>query len=116
MDSVVVESSQTSSDQAEALLVFPCNGNGIEALDCLEPVYRLVGFIDDMKEKQGTGPGGYPVFTRAALEDFADARVLAVPGSPTTFHLRMEIISSLGVTESRFASVVHPTARISRLA
>ncbi|MCK7470637.1 MAG: hypothetical protein MZU95_07475 [Desulfomicrobium escambiense] len=29
------------------LLIFPCNGNGLEALDCLGDAFRCIGFIDD---------------------------------------------------------------------
>ena len=69
------------------LLIFPCNGNAIEALDCLGEAYQLVGFIDDTREKQGTDVHGYAVLSRAALDEFPDA-VLAVPGSPGSYQTR----------------------------
>jgi sugar O-acyltransferase (sialic acid O-acetyltransferase NeuD family) len=95
------------------LLIFPFNGNGIEALDCLGDNFRLVGFIDDTPQKQGAAPGGMQVYSRAALEELADAQVLAVPGSPTSFKTRRATIGSLGLNPLRFATVVHPTAWIS---
>jgi sugar O-acyltransferase (sialic acid O-acetyltransferase NeuD family) len=104
------------SPPARPLLIFPCNGNGVEALDCLGDAYRCVGFVDDTPDKQASGAYGYAVFGRAALEERSDAFVLAVPGSPTSYRSRRRIIDGLGLREDRFARVVHPTARISPLA
>jgi sugar O-acyltransferase (sialic acid O-acetyltransferase NeuD family) len=98
------------------LLIFPCNGNGLEALDCLGDRYRAVGFVDDTPEKQGTRVFGQPVFSRHALRDHAAARVLAVPGGPASYRKRQEIVDGLGVEASRFATVIHPAARVSPLA
>ena len=98
------------------LLIFPCNGNGLEALDCLGSEYRPIGFIDDSPDKLGSECFGVPVFAREALERFSDASVLAVPGSPTSFRDRTRVVKSLGVSASRLARVVHPLARISPLA
>jgi sugar O-acyltransferase (sialic acid O-acetyltransferase NeuD family) len=98
------------------LLIFPCNGNAIEALDCLGDTYRIVGFVDDTPEKQGTVRFGHPVLPRSALTEHASAQVLAVPGSPTSYLRRRAVVEGLGVSYERFARVVHPTARISPLA
>jgi sugar O-acyltransferase (sialic acid O-acetyltransferase NeuD family) len=98
------------------LLIFPCNGNGLEALDCLGTRHRCVGFVDDTPAKQGSGPAGLPVFDRSALSAHREASVLAVPGSPTSFRTRLELIASLGCSSERFATVVHPAAHVSPLA
>ena len=98
------------------LLIFPFNGNAIEAIDCLGGAFVLVGFIDDTPGKQGLGPLSVPVVARDALARWPDARVLAVPGSPTSFRGRRQVIDSLQVAHERFATVVHPTARVSPLA
>jgi sugar O-acyltransferase (sialic acid O-acetyltransferase NeuD family) len=105
----------TTVPAPERLLIFPCNGNALEALDCLGSRYRLLGFVDDTAEKQGTA-FGYPVFSRAALTDFPDSQVLAVPGSPTSYTVRRNVIEALGVRDDRFARVLHPSASISALA
>ena len=102
--------------QSTPLLVFPCNGNALEAIDCLGDAFRLVGFIDDTPQKQGIGPVGLPVLTRQALQQWPDAKVLAIPGSPTSFRTRRTAIDSLNLPPERFATVVHPSARISPLA
>lgn len=97
------------------LLIFPFNGNGLEALDCLGEAYRLVGFVDDNPEKRSHA-GEFRVFDRGAFEEFADAYVLAAPGSPTSFRGRRNAIAGLELPDERFARVIHPTARISPLA
>lgn len=40
--------------------------------------------------------------------------MLAVPGSPTNFLRRSEIIAGLGLDESRFATILHPSVGRSR--
>jgi sugar O-acyltransferase (sialic acid O-acetyltransferase NeuD family) len=98
------------------LLIFPCNGNGIEALDCLGDRFRLVGFVDDTPGKHGTGPQGHPVSGRSAFGDWAEAMVLAVPGSPVSYRARRQAIESLRLPDRRFARVIHPSAQVSRFA
>ncbi len=102
--------------EAAPLLIFPCNGNAIEALDCLGHVHRLIGFVDDTPEKQATETFGHRVLGRTALAQWPEARVLVVPGSPTSFRMRRSIIEGLGVPEDRFATVIHPAAHVSPLA
>jgi sugar O-acyltransferase (sialic acid O-acetyltransferase NeuD family) len=100
----------------QPLLIFPCNGNAIEAIDCLGSAYELIGFVDDAAEKQGQHPLGLPVLARDALTRWPESRVLAVPGSARSYRRRQELIQGLGVRPERFARVVHASARISPLA
>jgi sugar O-acyltransferase (sialic acid O-acetyltransferase NeuD family) len=102
-----------SDRESIPLLIFPCNGNALEALDCLGHTWHCVGFVDDTPQKQVSGAYGYPVFPRAALTDFADARVLAVPGGPTSYRSRRQIIEGLEISHGRFARVIHPAATVS---
>ena len=103
---------QTSRD----ILIFPANGNGLEALDCLGTSFRCVGFVDDTPEKQRDGAWGYPVLGRAAFAQHPNAGVLAVPGGPKSYKARAQIVGSLGIAAERFATVIHPAARVSPLA
>lgn len=98
---------------ATPLLIFPCNGNALEALDCLGQAFRPIGFVDDSPDKIGTERFGLPVLSRAALQEHPGAQVLAVPGSPASFRNRESVVNGLGVPPARFATVVHPTARVS---
>lgn len=98
----------------EKLLIFPFNGNALEAMDCIEGQYELLGFIDDTPEKQGPTKWGYTVYDRSALEKYKDAKVLAVPGSPLSYKKRSEHIASLKIGKERMATVVHPKASIGK--
>jgi len=105
-----------ASIESKPLLIFPFNGNGLEALDCLDGSFRLIGFIDDTPDKLGQTRHGHTVFARTALDRWPDAQVLAVPGGPVSFRSRAGIIEGLGIDPGRFARVIHPSARISPLA
>lgn len=104
------------SRKPQPLLIFPYNGNGIEAVDCLGAQYDLVGFVDDTPDKQGKDRYGHRVLSRDALKEHADALVLAVPGSATSYRSRREIVTTMGINDRRFARVVHSTASVSTLA
>jgi sugar O-acyltransferase (sialic acid O-acetyltransferase NeuD family) len=101
---------------AQPLLIFPYNGNGLEALDCLGAAYRLVAFVDDTPGKQGVDRHGCLVTGRDALQRWPEAQVLAVPGSPSSYRSRRAIVEALELPSSRFARVIHPSARVSPLA
>ncbi|MFI5371414.1 MAG: NeuD/PglB/VioB family sugar acetyltransferase [Candidatus Eisenbacteria bacterium] len=101
---------------SRALLIFPCNGNGVEALDCLGGSYHCVGFVDDTPAKQGTVTHGIVVLPRRALAEQPETAVLAVPGSPVSYRARRDLIRGLGVPATRYARVVHPAARVSPIA
>ena len=58
------------------LLIFPFNGNGIEALQCLDNKTNFIGFIDDAKDKQGLHRFGFHVYSRAILKKYPGAKVL----------------------------------------
>jgi sugar O-acyltransferase (sialic acid O-acetyltransferase NeuD family) len=98
------------------LLIFPFNGNGLEAISCLSNEYNLLGFIDDIPLKQGKTSNGISVFTRDAIRNNPEALILAVPGSPTSYKTRKDVIGSLNIDYPRFATIIHPNASISPLA
>ncbi|MDZ5456011.1 NeuD/PglB/VioB family sugar acetyltransferase [Azohydromonas lata] len=106
----------TAEPSAQPLLIFPYNGNGLEALDCLGDAWRLVAFVDDTPEKQGHDRHGCLVTGRDALQRFPDARVLAVPGGPASYRARRQVVQALDVPPQRLATVIHPSARVSPLA
>src|SRR5262245_65706780 len=105
-----------ASAAARPLLIFPFNGNGLEALDCLGDAWSFAGFVDDTPEKQGRTKHGHPVYSRDAFSRMPEASVLAVPGSPTSYPHRRKVIEELGIAPARFARVVHPRASVSPLA
>ena len=78
--------------------------------------FELLGFIDDTPEKKGMNPYGQMVYGREILEQFPNALVLAVPGSPTSYKIRSKIINDLQLLPDRFATVIHPKASVSSMA
>jgi sugar O-acyltransferase (sialic acid O-acetyltransferase NeuD family) len=97
----------------EKLFIFPFNGNGLEALDCIQNRFTFLGFIDDTLEKHGIHEFGFQVFGREILDKYPEAKILSVPGSPTSFNFRNKIIENLDIIPSKFATLIHPTAIIS---
>lgn len=95
------------------LVIFPFNGNGIEALDCISfDEYDFIGFIDDDSHKYSSD---YQIFNRDILLKDKELKILAVPGGPDSFRSRKEIISSLSISDrERFTSVIHPHANIGK--
>jgi sugar O-acyltransferase (sialic acid O-acetyltransferase NeuD family) len=112
----VTEALVAVAGRSRPLLLFPCNGNAIEALDGLGETWHCIGFVDDTPHKQASGCMGMSVYGRAAFDHAPDALVLAVPGGPTSFRNRRQLIESLGVSPERFAAVIHPSASVSRSA
>ncbi|MDD3875053.1 MAG: acetyltransferase [Bacteroidales bacterium] len=99
------------------LYLFPFNGNALEAVNCIDKgKYKLMGFVDDTPEKQGQIAWGFQVFSREVLTENNHAKVLAVPGSPSSYIHRTEIITKLGISEERFVTIIHPLASVSPFA
>lgn len=100
----------------EDLLIFPYNGNALEAVDCLEDKYNLIGFIDDDRKKHGIQKNGFEIFSRDVLYKYIKAKILAVPGNPLNYRFRQAIIDDLKIPQDKFATLIHPGASISKFA
>lgn len=98
------------------LIIFPFNGNAIEAMDCIADQYELIAFADDTTEKQGVSEFGIPVASRNIIEQYPEAQILAVPGSPASYKSRHQIIESLQLPQFRFATLIHPSASVAKYA
>ena len=102
-----------SLSAARPLLIFPYNGNALEASDGIGQEYRLIGFVDDTPGKHGQDRHGRLVGSRALFDLYPEASVLAVHGSPTSYLQRGEITQGLGLDARLWACVVHPRASVS---
>ncbi|MBA7540860.1 UDP-3-O-(3-hydroxymyristoyl)glucosamine N-acyltransferase [subsurface metagenome] len=98
------------------LFIFPFNGNGIEALTCLDNKLNFIGFIDDAIEKQGKHEYGFYVYSKEILTKFPKAKVLAVPGSPTSYLYRDDSINQLNLNQEHFTQIIHSNAIVSPFA
>jgi sugar O-acyltransferase (sialic acid O-acetyltransferase NeuD family) len=98
------------------LLIFPFGGNAKESLMSILAVnetrreWEVVGFVDDDHTMHGKDYCGIRVLGgREQFKEHSDALVLAVPGSPSNYLRRKALIQSLGIENSRFATVCHPS-------
>lgn len=101
---------------SKKLLLFPFGGNSRESLAAIfalndhKDEWDILGFVDDKISTHGQECCGIRVLGgREILRENPDAYVLAVPGSPKNFSRRSDIIASLDIQESRFATIVHPS-------
>jgi len=97
----------------DELLIFPFNGNALEAADCLNGQFRLLAFIDDDMGKRDSSTLDVPVLSRSVLQQHPQSQVIAVPGGPQSFHRRKQVIESLDIPSSRFTTLIHPRASVS---
>jgi sugar O-acyltransferase (sialic acid O-acetyltransferase NeuD family) len=101
------------------LILFPFGGNARESLISILAVnnvnreWDILGFIDDDRSLLGKDCCGVKVIGgREILSDFPGSYVLAVPGNPKNYLQRKDIIESLNLRNSRFATIIHPSAII----
>lgn len=106
---------------SKELIIFPFGGNTKEAVISILAInaiknkkeWDIKGFIDDERSSWGKDYCGVKVGGRDILSKFPDAWILALPGNPANYLKRKEIISSLNIGPSRFATIVHPSVVIS---
>ncbi len=101
---------------SKKLILFPFGGNAKESLMSLFAInektgeWDIAGFIDDDRSHHGQECCGVKVLGgREILGEFPEAFVLAVPGSPSNYLKRKDIIESLNLDDSRFATIIHPS-------
>jgi sugar O-acyltransferase (sialic acid O-acetyltransferase NeuD family) len=104
---------------SKKLLLFPFGGNAKESLMSIFAIneksreWEIAGFMDDNSSLHGKDCCGVKVLGgREILGEIPDAFVLAVPGSPTGYLRRKEIIETLQLETSRFATIIHPSVGI----
>lgn len=98
------------------IIIFPFGGNARESLLSILAINRIkkewdiIGFIDDDRSTWDKACCGIKVKGgRGVIKKFPDAQILAVPGNPDNYLKRKEIIASLGIPHSRFATIIHPS-------
>jgi sugar O-acyltransferase (sialic acid O-acetyltransferase NeuD family) len=81
------------------------------------PEWRLFGYLDDDPDRHGTLVDGIPVLGDTKLLDSGDipaASVVVCTGSPRDYGSRARIVSRLGLPRGRYATLIHPSAVVSR--
>jgi sugar O-acyltransferase (sialic acid O-acetyltransferase NeuD family) len=77
--------------------------------------WRLLGYLDDDQARHGMLVDGIPVLGgRDEARRLSDASVVVCTGRPDNYVSRMRIVRDLGLAPERYATIVHPTAAVSR--
>jgi sugar O-acyltransferase (sialic acid O-acetyltransferase NeuD family) len=83
----------------------------VRAVNVHTPTWRVVGFVDDAVTDQEVA--GIPVLGPVdRLHDLPDVAVVIAVASPTRNWNRALLVDRLGLPADRFATVVHPDARL----
>ncbi len=103
------------------IIIIGCNGNCVDIAEAVEQLaargeaMRMIGFLDDADSAQGTTVAGFPVLGRIGdAAEFPHASFVNGIGSPKSYRCKPDIIARTGVTAGRWATIIHPTAVVSR--
>ncbi|MFC6079699.1 acetyltransferase [Sphaerisporangium aureirubrum] len=87
----------------------------VHAINEVSPAWDLLGHLDDDPAKHGGKVDGVPVLAGTdAVRSFGDARIVVCTGSPRDYASRARIVRRLGLPPDRYATLVHPSACVSR--
>ena len=102
-------------------IIIGCNGSCVDIAETIEQLaargdaVKITGFLDDADAVQGTMVAGYPVLGRIAdAAQFPQAAFVNGIGSAKSYRSKPDIIARIGVTAERWATIIHPTAVVSR--
>ncbi len=105
---------------AQPVIILGVNGNCIDIAEAIEAVddLEVAGFLDDdPKLDVGTLIAGYPVLGRITdAAQFTDSKFVCGIGSPRSYRAKPEIIRRTGIPREQWATVIHPSCSVSRLA
>lgn len=89
----------------------------VRACNDVTPVWDLLGFLDDDPRLAGAVVGGLPVLGPIDLiYQRPDAELVVCTGRPDNYVSRPRLVARLGLTDDRYATVVHPTAAVATTA
>jgi len=115
---------------SKPIIILGTGGNSIDILDTINEInsrlsthsipgyenYECLGFLDDNSENWGKELLGVRILGPLSTALDYDAFFVNGIGSPTTFHKKPEIIARADIREDRWATIIHPTASVSKTA
>lgn len=100
------------------LIIVGASGDGKNVAESVEEIgyeWNLLGFLDDDPEKQGMEINDVPVLgTTAAISKYRDCHFIVLVGNPRDHSLKKRIVARLGIGEERLATIIHPSATVSK--
>jgi sugar O-acyltransferase (sialic acid O-acetyltransferase NeuD family) len=105
------------------IIIMGVGGTGREVAEVIEDInslgrkWNLLGFLDDDPQKLGTEYNGYPVLGPiGTATQYPTCQFVVVLGSPRDLPLTKRVVERLALDGSKFATIVHPSAQVSRYA
>ncbi|GAA5081954.1 sugar O-acyltransferase (sialic acid O-acetyltransferase NeuD family) [Thermocatellispora tengchongensis] len=87
----------------------------VEDVNAHIPTWELLGHLDDDPGLHGTSVDGVPVLGGAKeIDRYPHAQVVVCTGNPRDYASRWRIVHRLGLPATRYATLIHPTASVSR--
>lgn len=103
------------------VIIVGCGGTGREVAEAIEDInslgrkWNLIGFLDDDPQKHGREYNGYPVLGSInTAADYPTSNFVMVLGSHRDLSLTKRVLDRLSLDGSRFATIIHPTAKVSK--
>jgi len=106
------------------LIILGTGGNCIDILDTINdineinvhPIYECIGFLDDNQENLGKVHYGIEVLgPLSSASNYTDCFFVNGIGSPFNFWKKKDIISKTQIPLKKFATIVHPSAYVSKM-
>jgi sugar O-acyltransferase (sialic acid O-acetyltransferase NeuD family) len=103
------------------VMILGAGGTGREVAEAIEDInslgrkWNLLGFLDDDPQKHAREYNGYPVLgSISTAADYATCYFVLVLGNHRDLRLTKRVLDRLSLDRSRFATIIHPTAKLSR--
>ena len=105
------------------IIILGTGGNCIDILDTIneinliKPTYEVIGFLDDDKNSWGNKIYGIEILgSLDSALNYEDTYFVNGIGSPNNFWEKDKIIAKTKLSIDRFATIIHPTASVSKFA
>jgi sugar O-acyltransferase (sialic acid O-acetyltransferase NeuD family) len=105
------------------LIILGAGGTGREVAEAIEDInslgrkWNLLGFLDDDRQKHGKEYNGHPVLgSISTAGEYLTCQFLLVLANHRDLKLTKRVLDRLSLDPGRFATIVHPAARVSNYA
>jgi acetyltransferase EpsM len=104
----------------EKLIIIGAGGDGRNVAEIVQDnslPWTLIGFLDDDPGKQETEVNGVPVLgTTSDIHRYEDCHFVVLIGNPKERFAKKRLVDRLAIRPEQLATIIHPTAIISRYA
>lgn len=107
------------------IVILGTNGNCLDMLDTIDSInahegrriYECVGFLDDNPDQHGKKIGGVTVLGPLSIAgNLEDCQFVNGIGSPKNYIHKDQIIARTGLPLEKFATIIHPSVKLSKTA